>query len=103
MESDNTSSNKKPSFWADLYEKNKPKTRKEVIIFCLIIFIVVVGSAFAFNTYLNIAFKLQLLQTPCELCESFGNRCTQSISFGAIPNNIGYLSISNLTWTASLT
>ena len=59
---------------------NLPHTKKEWFWFLFIILVIVVLMGVAINNYISMAYKLQLLQSPCELCESFGNKCSQVIN-----------------------
>ena len=78
-------------FYNKYIRPNLPKTKKEMVWTIIIILVIVTLCAFAFNQFISVAYKMQLLQSACELCESYGNSCVKSVS-----SNLSYLSI-NLT------
>jgi len=52
-----------------------PKDHKELAWTIIIIGSIVAIGLFAFNQFLGMQYKIQLLQNACEICESYGNSC----------------------------
>lgn len=66
-------------FYNKYIKPNIPATRKQWLLFILIIIGAIFFCAWGFNQLLESYFKYQLLQTPCQLCESLGNNCHQNL------------------------
>jgi len=68
-------SSRKAQIYNNLIKPNLPKNKKEWFWFGFILLLVLLLLAILFNQLLGVMFKVQLVQHPCELCESYGNHC----------------------------
>ena len=95
METTNKQPEETSNFLSVIIKQNLPNTRKEWIIFILLILVVITLGLVAVNSYLGIQYKAQLITNPCALCEEF------QVNILNDPNNINLITITDLNITSS--
>ena len=72
-----------------------PKTKKEWTILIVVTLIIVGLLLFSFNQFLGIQYKLELLQTPCNLCNAL--QTNNGTYVGIDWNNFNKTNLINFT------